>query len=107
MVPRTAHFTFSGVCFSFNKGLGGATLLGSSLTSVCRSTKLKWKNLPYHHCNCAMADNEKSERKEEKEHHQDVDVATWRKKIEIIGINIKNLDIENQTRRLKLRTTFM
>ena|SRR5215212_790381 len=108
MVPRTAHFTFSGVCFSFNKGLGGATLLGSSLTSVCRSTKLKWKNLPYHHCNCAMADNEKSERKEEKEQQQkDVELATWRKKIEIIGIDIKNLDRESETGRLLLRTTLM
>src|SRR5215212_1127399 len=81
--------------------------VGTLYIKHSQSTKLKWKNLPYHHCNCAMADNEKSERKEEKEHHQDVDVATWRKKIEIIGINIKNLDIENQTRRLKLRTTFM
>lgn len=57
---------------------------------------------------CAMADNEKSERKEEKEHHQDVEeFATWRKKIEMIGIDIKSLDIENETRRLLLRTTLM
>ena len=56
-----------------------------------------------------MADNEKSERKEEKEqHHQDVEeLSTWRRKIEIIGINIKSLDRENETGRLKLRTTFM
>ena len=46
-----------------------------------------------------MADNEKSERKEEKEHHQDVEeLATWRKKIEMIGIDIKGLDRENETR---------
>jgi hypothetical protein len=55
-----------------------------------------------------MADNEKSERKEEKEQQQkDLELATWRKKIEIIGIDIKSLDIENETGRLKLRTTFM
>src|SRR5215212_6384287 len=56
-----------------------------------------------------MADNEKSERKEEKEqHHQDVEeLSTWRRKIEIIGINIKSLDRENETGRLKLRTTLM
>ena len=34
-----------------------------------------------------MADNEKSERKEEKETlQQDVELATWYKKIEMIGI---------------------
>jgi hypothetical protein len=55
-----------------------------------------------------MADNEKSERKEEKEHHQDVEeLATWRKKIEMIGFDIKSLDIENETGRLKLKTTLM
>jgi hypothetical protein len=55
-----------------------------------------------------MADNEKSERKEEKEQQQkDLELATWRKKIEMIGIDIKSLDRENETRRLKLRTTFM
>jgi len=55
-----------------------------------------------------MADNEKSERKEEKEQQQkDLELATWRKKIEIIGIDIKSLDRENETRRLELRTTFM
>jgi hypothetical protein len=32
-----------------------------------------------------MADYEKSERKQEKEQQQDVELATWRKKIEIIG----------------------
>jgi hypothetical protein len=69
-------------------------------------TKLKWKNL---FCDCAIADNEKSERKEEKEqHHQDVEeLTTWRKKIEMIGIDIKSLDIENETGRLLLRATFM
>ena len=48
-----------------------------------------------------MADNEK-----EKE-QQDVELATWRKKIEIIGIDIKSLDKENETGRFKLRTTLM
>ena len=55
-----------------------------------------------------MADNEKSERKEEKEQQQDVqELVTWRKKIEIIGIDIKSLERENQTGRLMLRTTLM
>jgi hypothetical protein len=56
-----------------------------------------------------MADNEKSEQKEEKEQqHQDVQkLATWRKKIEIIGIDIKSLDRESETGRLILRTTLM
>ena len=55
-----------------------------------------------------MTDNEKSERKEEKEQQQqDIELVTWRRKIEMIGIDIKSLDIENETRRLKLRTTFM
>jgi sialic acid synthase SpsE len=53
-----------------------------------------------------MADNEKSERKE-KEQHQDVELVTWYKKIEIIGIDIKSLDRESETGRLKLRTTLM
>src|SRR5438094_5421586 len=48
-----------------------------------------------------MADNEK-----EKE-QQDVELATWRKKIEIIGIDIKSLDKEKETGRLKLRATLM
>ena len=52
-----------------------------------------------------MADNEKSEQKEKEP--QDVELATWRKKIEIIGIDIKSLDKENETGRLKLRTTLM
>ena len=52
-----------------------------------------------------MADNEKSEPKEKEQ--QDVELAIWRKKIEIIGIDIKDLDKENETGRLKLRTTFM
>ena len=34
-------------------------------------------------------------------------LATWYRKIELIGIDIKSLDRENETRRLKLRTTFM
>ena len=46
-----------------------------------------------------MADNEKPEDVEE--------LATWRKKIEMIGIDIKSLDRENERRRLILRTTFM
>jgi sialic acid synthase SpsE len=56
-----------------------------------------------------MTDNEKSERKTEKEQqqHQDVELVTWYRKIEMIGIDIKSLDRENETRRLMLRTTFM
>ena len=55
-----------------------------------------------------MADNEKSERKEkEQQQHQDMELASWRKKIEIIGIDIKGLERENETGRLKLRTAFM
>lgn len=55
-----------------------------------------------------MADNEKSERKEEKEHQQDIEeLATWYKKIEIIGIDIKSLERESETGRLLLRTTLM
>ena len=34
-------------------------------------------------------------------------ISIWRKKIEIIGIDIKSLDKENETGRLKLRTTLM
>jgi hypothetical protein len=49
-----------------------------------------------------MDDNEKAE----KEQH-DVELDTWRKKIEIIGIDIKSLDRENETGRLKLRATLM
>src|SRR5919197_3590759 len=45
-----------------------------------------------------MADNEKPE---------DTQLDTWRKKIEIIGIDIKSLNRENETGRLMLRTTFM
>jgi sialic acid synthase SpsE len=55
-----------------------------------------------------MADNEKSERKSEKEQQQqDVELVTWYRKIEMIGIDIKSLDRENETRRLMLRTTFI
>ena len=51
-----------------------------------------------------MADNEKPEDKQ----HQDVEeLVNWRKKIEMIGIDIKGLDRETQTRRLILRTTLM
>jgi hypothetical protein len=49
-----------------------------------------------------MADNEKAEKEQ-----QDVELDTWRKKIEIIGIDIKSLDRENETGRLKLRATLM
>jgi|SRR6187200_2308439 hypothetical protein len=52
-------------------------------------------------------DERKSEQPREKEQHQDVELLEWYKKIEMIGINIKNLDRENETRRLKLRTTLM
>jgi hypothetical protein len=51
-----------------------------------------------------MADNEKPKDKQ----HEDVqELATWRKKIEMIGIDIKSLDRESETGRLLLRTTFM
>jgi hypothetical protein len=47
-----------------------------------------------------MADNEKSE----KEQHQDVEeLATWRKKIEMIGIDIKGLD---RADRISISTNF-
>ena len=52
-----------------------------------------------------MADNDKSEHKEKEQ--QDMQLSTWSKKIEIIGIDIKSLDRENETGRLKLRTTLM
>ena len=52
-----------------------------------------------------MANNEKSQKKEKEP--QDVELATWYKKIEIIGIDVKSIDRENETRRLELRTTFM
>jgi hypothetical protein len=54
-----------------------------------------------------MADNEKSERQEEKEQKQDVELLTWYKKIEMIGLDTKSLDRENETGRLMLRTIFM
>jgi hypothetical protein len=52
-----------------------------------------------------MADNDKSEHKEKEQ--QDMQLSTWSKKIEIIGIDIKSLNRENETGRLKLRTTLM
>ena len=57
-----------------------------------------------------MADSEKSERNEEKEKEQqqpDADLIIWRKKIEMIGIDIKSLNRERETGRLMLRTTLM
>ena len=54
-----------------------------------------------------MADNEKSERKEKEQQHQDIELASWRKKIEVIGIDIKGLERENETGRHKLRTAFI
>ena len=54
-----------------------------------------------------MDDNEKSERKEKEQQHQDMELASWLKKIEIIGIDLKGLERENETGRLKLRTAFM
>jgi hypothetical protein len=54
-----------------------------------------------------MASNEKSERKEERQQQQGVELVTWRRKIEMIGFDIKSLDIENETGRLLLRATFM
>src|SRR5919202_5028676 len=52
-------------------------------------------------------DERKSEQTREKEPQQNGELLTWYKKIEMIGINIKSLDRENETRRLKLRTTLM
>src|ERR687883_1773852 len=49
-----------------------------------------------------MVDNEKAGKEQE-----DIELATWRKKIEIIGIDIKSLDRENETGRFKLRATLM
>jgi sialic acid synthase SpsE len=57
------------------------------------------------HSDSIMAD--KPEGKEKEEQHQDVELVSWRKKMEMIGIDIKSLDRENETRRLKLRTTLM
>jgi sialic acid synthase SpsE len=76
---------------------------------VKKLSKLKLKTLPYYtkHSDSTMADNEKPEGKEKEEQQQDVELVTWRKKIEMIGIDIKSLDRENETRRLKLRTTLM
>lgn len=55
-----------------------------------------------------MVDNEKSERIEkEQQQYQDMELASWRKKIEIIGIDIKGVERDNETGRLKLRTAFM
>jgi hypothetical protein len=54
-----------------------------------------------------MADNKKSERKEKEQQHQDMELVSWCKKIEIVGIDIKGLERENETGRLKLRTAFM
>jgi len=52
-------------------------------------------------------DERKPEQRREKEQHQNVELITWYKKIEIIGIDIKSLDRENETGRLKLRTRLM
>jgi hypothetical protein len=49
-----------------------------------------------------MDDYEKPEKEQ-----QDMELASWRKKIEIIGIDIKGLERDNETGRLKLRTAFM
>jgi hypothetical protein len=42
-------------------------------------SKLKWRNLLYYTTHWPMADNEKSERKEEKEQHQDMELLGIRK----------------------------
>jgi hypothetical protein len=52
-------------------------------------------------------DERKSEQRREKEQHQDVELITWYKRMEMIGIDIKSLDREHETGRLKLRTKFM
>jgi hypothetical protein len=38
---------------------------------------------------------------------QDVELTNWRRKIEVIGIDIKRLDKEKETGRLKLRAALM
>ena len=43
----------------------------------------------------------------EKPKQEDAQLATWYKKMELIVVDIKSLDRENETGRLKLRTTFM
>ncbi len=74
---------------------------------VKKLSKLKWKSLLYYtkHSDSTITDNEKSERKEEQ--HQDLELVTWYKKIEMIGIDIKSMDRENETGRLMLKTTFL
>jgi hypothetical protein len=76
---------------------------------VKKLSKLKWKNLLYYtkQSDSITSDNEKLEGKEEEEQHRDIELVTWYKKIEIIGIDIKSLDRENETGRLMLRTALM
>ena len=76
---------------------------------VKKLSKLKWKNLLHYtkHNDSTNADNEKSEGKEKDEQHQDIELVTWYKKIEMIGIDIKSLERESETGRLKLRTILM
>lgn len=38
---------------------------------------------------------------------QQRELDSWRKKIELIGIDIKSLDVETDTGRFKLKTKFM
>lgn len=63
-----------------------------------------------------MADNEKESEREQKEKQQRqqrqqqqdlAELANWGKKIEIIGIDIKSLNKDSETGRLKLRTSLM
>ena len=42
---------------------------------------------------------------EDKSEQRELD--SWRKKIELIGIDIKSLDVETETGRFKLKTKFM
>ena len=74
---------------------------------VKKLSRLKWKRLLYYakHSDSTITDNEKSEGKEEQQ--QGIELVTWYKKIEMIGINIKSLDRGNETGRLMLKTTFL
>ena len=77
--------------------------LSISKAQVKKLSKLKWKSLLYYTKHSDS--NEKSEGKEEQE--RDIELVTWYKKIEMVGIDIKSLDRENETGRLMLKTTFL
>jgi hypothetical protein len=57
----------------------GNTQRDYNIKKVKKLSKLKWRNLLYYTTHWPMADNEKSERKEEKEQHQDMELLGIRK----------------------------